>query len=90
MPSKKTKSKRPVVRRTSPTTCSVSLSPDVMKFAASCIEAWAALARTPPIRAEHQGYEFSLYLADYVVSEMRKAYRAPNPSRQTSAARKDG
>ena len=78
MNKKSTSKKRPVVRRTSPTTCSVSLSPDVMKFAASCVEAWAALARTPPTQAEHPGYKFSLYLANYVVSEMRKAYRTPN------------
>lgn len=41
MPSKKTKSKRPAVRRTSPTRCSVSRLPIVWKFIASCVDYYA-------------------------------------------------
>ena len=41
MPSKKTKSKRPVVRRTSPTSCSVSYHPVMWKFIASCVAYFA-------------------------------------------------
>ncbi len=41
MPSKNTKSKRPVVRRTSPPSCSVSRWPEVWKFIASCVDYYA-------------------------------------------------
>ena len=41
MPSKNPKSKRPVVRRTSPPSCSVSRWPEVWKFIASCVDYYA-------------------------------------------------
>ena len=78
MTSKKLKSKRPVVRRTSPTTCSVSLSPLVMRFAADCISEWAAMSRLSPVHRAHDSFEFAQFLANHVVSEMRKAHGTPN------------
>ena len=41
MPSKKPKSKRPVVRRTFPPCCSISRWPVVWKFIASCVDYYA-------------------------------------------------
>ena len=80
-----TKRKSAAGGRTAPPLCSVSLSPLVMRFAADCVESWAKLSRCTPSHRAHPSHEFALFLADHVVSEMRKAYGTPNAGRTFDA-----
>lgn len=83
MPSNKTKSKRPVVRRTSPTSCSVSYHPVMWKFIASCV---AYFADMKEIGARFEGRkltpdeQWAVDIARGTAYGITQKTQKPNPS----------